>query len=92
MDLFAPLNIAGAPMNKAIKMSTYWEGHPPSSVLGLGANIPSSVFGPISAICFVAGAYCIHDSNILHTFGAASANPTNLELVLGAHLVPYSWG
>ena len=35
---------------------TYWEGKaPPSSVLGIGAGLPSGVLGPLSLVAFAAG-------------------------------------
>jgi hypothetical protein len=71
-------------------MSSYWEGTaPPSSVLGIGKSIPSSVFGPLSLIAFVVGTYCVHESNIFHSLSATTVNP---QFVLGAQLVPISWG
>lgn len=109
----------------SVKMSTYWEGKPPSSVLGVGEKvrmvdwkrcslrilwlhsyvalpflfslfvsslhhqIPSSVFGPLSALALVAGTYCIHESNIFHQLSSTTINPA---YVLGSLLVPISWG
>jgi hypothetical protein len=69
---------------------TYWEGKaPPSSVLGIGAGVPSGVFGPLSIVAFVAGTYAIHDSNILNQITPTTINPVNLA---GSVLVPISWG
>lgn len=69
---------------------TYWEGKaPPSSVLGIGAGIPSGIFGPLSIVAFVAGTYAIHDSNILNQITPTTINPVNLA---GSTLVPISWG
>ena len=69
---------------------SYWEGAaPPSSVLGIGAGIPSTIFGPLSVVAFVAGTYAIHDSNILNQITPTTINPVNL---VGSTLVPISWG
>jgi predicted permease len=69
---------------------TYWEGAaPPSSVLGIGAKIPSAVFGPLSIVAFVVGTYCIHESNILNQITVNTINPA---YIAGSSLVPISWG
>lgn len=62
---------------------------PPSSVLGIGEKIPSSIFGPFSLIALMVGTYCVHESNI---FGVLSATSVNPLYVLGSSLVPISWG
>lgn len=73
-----------------LKESTYWEGEaPPSSVLGIGAKIPSAVYGPFSLIAFVVGTYCIHESNILNQITVNTIYP---QYVAGSALVPISWG
>ena len=53
------------------------------------SQIPSSVFGPLSALALVAGTYCIHESNIFHQLSSTTINPA---YVLGSLLVPISWG
>ena len=68
---------------------TYWEGTPPSSVLGIGEKIPSGVFGPLSLVALIVGSYCVHESNI---FGQLSAETVYPAYVLGSALVPISWG
>mmetsp|Transcript_3627 Transcript_3627/g.4972 ORF Transcript_3627/g.4972 Transcript_3627/m.4972 type:complete len:121 (+) Transcript_3627:82-444(+) len=69
---------------------TYWEGEaPPSSVLGVGAKIPSAVFGPLSLVAFIGGTYCLHESNILNQITVDTINP---GYVLGSLGVPISWG
>lgn len=77
----------------ALKMAvgpTYWEGAaPPSSVLGVGEKIPSSVFWPLSIMAFVVGTYCAHESNILNQITVNTINPL---YVGGTFLVPISWG
>eukprot|EP01041_Mallomonas_annulata_P005031 gene5031-10076_t len=69
--------------------STYWEGKPPSSVLGVGKSIPSAVFGPLSIVAFILGTYCIHESNIFNQVTVTTINPA---YILGSTLVPISWG
>mmetsp|Transcript_23706 Transcript_23706/g.23907 ORF Transcript_23706/g.23907 Transcript_23706/m.23907 type:complete len:121 (-) Transcript_23706:66-428(-) len=69
--------------------STYWEDKPPSSVLGIGASIPSAVFGPLSIVAFIAGTYCIHESNI---FNQITPTSINAVYIAGSALVPISWG
>jgi hypothetical protein len=81
---------AGIAKKSSMEMSTYWEGKaPPSSVLGVGEKIPSSVFGPLSALALVAGAFCVHESNIFNQLSATTVNPA---YVVGSLLVPISWG
>ena len=72
-----------------LQMSSYWEGKPPSSVLGIGAGIPSAIFAPLSIAAFIAGTYCIHESNILNQITATTINPI---YIAGSALVPISWG
>jgi hypothetical protein len=69
---------------------TYWEGEaPPSSVLGVGEKIPSSLFGPLSLLALVAGTFCVHESNIFHQLSSTTVNP---QYIVGSLLVPISWG
>ena len=80
----------GVSSKSSLQMSTYWEGKaPPSKVLGVGEKIPSSVFGPLSAIALVAGTYLIHESNILTQPSVGNITPQD---VIGFQLVPLSWG
>jgi hypothetical protein len=69
---------------------TYWEGEaPPSSVLGVGEKIPSTLFGPLSLVALVAGTFFVHESNIFNQLSSTSVNP---QYVVGSLLVPISWG
>jgi hypothetical protein len=91
---FAPRNmIARTAVKSETKImgeSTYWEGTaPPSAVLGVGAKIPSAVFGPLSLVALAAGTYCVHESNIFNQLSATAVNPA---YVAGSLLVPISWG
>mmetsp|Transcript_12432 Transcript_12432/g.11268 ORF Transcript_12432/g.11268 Transcript_12432/m.11268 type:complete len:121 (+) Transcript_12432:49-411(+) len=74
---------------KPLRMSSYWEEVPPSSVLGVGAKIPSAIFGPASLAALVAGTYFIHESNILHQLTVTTIYP---QYIVGSLLVPISWG
>lgn len=95
MDLSYSINslifiYVGVSKMPKLEMSTYWEGEaPPSSVLGVGASIPSVVFGPLSVIAFVVGTYSIHESNILNQITVNTINPIYLAGSVG---VPLSWG
>lgn len=87
---FAPLRITRNFPKTDLKMSTYWEGKAPSSeVLGVGAKIPSSVFGPLSLVAFALGTYCIHESNIVNQVTVDNIEPL---YIAGSTLVPISWG
>jgi hypothetical protein len=69
---------------------SYWEdGIPPSSVLGVGAKVPSSLFGVGSLLALGAGLYCIGESNVFHQLSYSNVNP---YYIVGAQLVPISWG
>jgi hypothetical protein len=69
---------------------TFWTGTaPPSSVLGVGEKIPSSIFGPMSLVALMVGTYCVHESNI---FGQLSDTSVYPSYIIGAQLVPISWG
>ena len=75
---------------KSLKMSSYWEGeYPPSSVLGIGAKIPSAILGPFSLVAFAVGTYCIHESNILNQI---TPDTIYAPYIAGSVLVPISWG
>ena len=52
-------------------------------------QIPSSVFGPLSALALVAGSFCVHESNIFNQLSATTVNPA---YIVGSLLVPISWG
>ena len=62
---------------------------PPSKVLGIGAGVPSLVFGLTSGLAFFLGAYCVASSNLLNILSGSTVNGW---YVLGSLLVPYSWG
>lgn len=82
--------IARTATKSSLQMSSYWEGKaPPSSVLGIGAGIPSAVYGPLSLVALAVGTYCVHESNIFHQL---SDTNFNAGYILGAQLVPISWG
>lgn len=77
-------------MKSSVAMSTYWEGKaPPSSVLGVGEKIPSSIFGPLSLVALGVGSYCVHESNIFHQLTVDTIYP---KYIIGSLLVPISWG
>lgn len=62
----------------------------PAQVLGpVLAKAPSVGLAIVSIAAFVTGTYCIHETNILHTVSPETIQPL---YVLGAALVPISWG
>ncbi|PXF45728.1 hypothetical protein BWQ96_04496 [Gracilariopsis chorda] len=73
-----------------VRMSTYWEGeYPPSEILGLGKDVPSSLFVFSSAIALLLGCYCVYQSNLINPLSSESVNP---QFIVGSLLVPISWG
>lgn len=77
------------PARAAIRMDTYWEGHPASEVLGVGKDVPSALFIISSAVALVLGSYAVYMSNIFQPISAGSVNP---QYIVGSLLVPISWG
>ena len=87
--LSPPLRIAPA---MELETQDMWWGdkdYPDSLVLGIGKNVPSAVYGPLSGIALAIGIYCVAQSNLLNIL---SGSTINAWYVLGALLVPYSWG
>lgn len=78
-----------APGVAGARMDMSWEGHPPSEVLGVGKDIPSSLFLFSSVIALALGSYCVAQSNI---FSSLSADTVNPQFIVGSLLVPISWG
>ncbi|KAG8457475.1 hypothetical protein KFE25_003779 [Diacronema lutheri] len=62
--------------------------YPASETLGIGKNIPSSVYAFTSLIALFVGVLCTAQSNILNVLTAESINPV---LVLGSTLTLYSF-
>lgn len=99
----APLTAVGNPG------PSFWEGAaPPSSVLGVGAKIPSSVFGPLSlvgnkiAFIHLSMRFLIITALAL-VIGTYSIHESNIlnqltvttlepKYIIGSLLVPISWG
>lgn len=74
----------------ALRMDTSWTGKsPPSTVLGLGKEVPSSLYILSSALAFVLGCYSVYKSNLITPLSAESVNP---QFIVGSLLVPISWG
>ena len=87
---FQPLRTPKMMNKMKLNANTYWEGEaPPSSVLGVGANIPSLVFGPLSLVALLVGSYCVHESNIFNQLSATTLYP---QYIVGSLGVPISWG
>lgn len=82
---------AAAPaIRNSPRMSTYWEGKaPPSTVLGLGQDVPSTLYLLSSVIALGLGSYCVYMSNLVSPLTPQSVNP---QFIVGSLLVPISWG
>ena len=64
--------------------------YPPSEVLGIGANVPSLVYGVSSGLALFIGCYCVAQSNLVNILSGSTVNGF---LVFGALILPiYSWG
>mmetsp|Transcript_399 Transcript_399/g.1365 ORF Transcript_399/g.1365 Transcript_399/m.1365 type:complete len:126 (+) Transcript_399:144-521(+) len=71
-----------------VKMT--WEGRvPPTTVLGIGKDIPGPVFLMASVICLFLGGYCVYQQNLNQLLTAATISPV---YVVGSLLLPISWG
>lgn len=62
---------------------------PPSEVLGLGKEVPSSLYALSSAPAFLFGCWGIYQSNFAHILTPDTVNP---QFILASLLVPISWG
>ena len=88
---------------------SFWEGAaPPSSVLGVGAKIPSAVFGPLSLVgsknLFLNLLISfLNDFRLALVIGTYSIHESNIlnqltvttlepKYIIGSLLVPISWG
>jgi len=69
-----------------VRMADY--KYPSSDTLGIGKNIPSTVYGPLSLVALFIGVTCTAQSNILNILTAESINPL---LVMGSTLTLYSF-
>jgi hypothetical protein len=80
-----------APASMLEAQDTWWgdKDYPSSIVLGIGKDVPSSIYGVTSAIALAVGLYCIAQSNLLNILSGSTVNGF---YVAGALLVPYSWG
>ena len=81
-------SIAGVSAFKTLQMGaenpgpTYWEGAPPSSVLGVGAKVPSSLFGVGSLLALGPYARCHIIYSILQTMRYNCVTPHTLAHIL----------
>ena len=84
-----PLRVA--PVMELEVQDTWWgdKDYPDSIVLGIGKNVPSAVYGPLSGVALFIGLYCVAQSNLLNIL---SGSTINAWYVLGSLMVPYSWG
>eukprot|EP00616_Rhizochromulina_sp_CCMP1243_P019641 CAMPEP_0118970472 /NCGR_PEP_ID=MMETSP1173-20130426/7366_1 /TAXON_ID=1034831 /ORGANISM="Rhizochromulina marina cf, Strain CCMP1243" /LENGTH=127 /DNA_ID=CAMNT_0006919843 /DNA_START=57 /DNA_END=440 /DNA_ORIENTATION=+ len=81
---------AGRQQQQVVRMAedTYWEGKaPPSTVLGPVLSKTNSGLLGLTSLAFLAvGSYCAVQNNL---FSLPDVNPL---FVLGANLLPISWG
>lgn len=77
---------AAAAPSVGVQMAEY--KYPTSATLGIGKNIPSSVYAVTSLISLGVGVTCTAQSNILNILTAETINPA---LVLGSTLTLYSF-
>lgn len=69
---------------------TAWEGkHPPSEVLGLGKDVPSTLYILSSVIALLLGCYSVYKSNLAQPLTPETVNP---QFIVGSLLAPISWG
>jgi len=71
---------------------TWWgdKEYPDSVVLGIGKNVPSSIYGPMSGVALAIGLYCIAQSNLVNILSGSTVNGF---YVFGGLILPiYSWG
>lgn len=72
------------------EVDTAWEGkYPPSTVLGLGKDVPSPFYIFASFVALVVGGYCCSQSNLATPLTPETVRP---DFILGSLLVPISWG
>lgn len=81
-----------APVRRSVVVSTPTMAdskYPDSSVLGLGKDVPSSLYIIASALALPLGCYSVYMSNIVNPLSAELVNP---QFIVGSLLVPISWG
>lgn len=67
-----------------------WEGkYPPSDVLGLGKDVPSTLYILASVVALLLGCYSVYKSNIAQPLTPETVNP---QFIVGSLLAPISWG
>jgi hypothetical protein len=86
----APARAARGARSGVVRMDTKWSGdYPPSVVLGLGQNVPSSLYALASVPALLLGCFGIYQSNFAHILTPDTVNP---QFILASLLVPISWG
>uniref|UniRef100_UPI0016BE2936 PsaR n=1 Tax=Emiliania huxleyi (strain CCMP1516) TaxID=280463 RepID=UPI0016BE2936 len=87
----APAAAGAVMVDRSEAADTWWgdKDYPPSIVLGIGKDVPSSIFGVTSGLAFAIGVYCVAQSNLVNILSGSTVNGF---YVAGALLVPYSWG
>lgn len=65
------------------------QSYPESKVLGLGQDIPSSLYLIGSVIALLLGSWSVYQSNLNTPLTPQTVNP---QFIIGSLLVPISWG
>lgn len=82
--------VARTPSVTGIRMDlTTQRDVPDSDVLGLGKNVPSSLYALASAPAFLLGCWGVYQSNFAQQLAPDTVNP---QFILASLLVPISWG
>jgi hypothetical protein len=84
-------SLRAAPVRRSsvVTMAKSPEVYPTSEVLGLGKDVPSTLYAIASVPLFILGAFSCYQSNIAHTL---SADTVNAQFVVGSLALPISWG
>jgi hypothetical protein len=80
------------PARRAASVVTMVESapeYPPSEVLGLGKEVPSTLYALASVPLFLLGVFSVYQSNIAHNLAYDTVNP---QFIVGSLALPISWG
>ena len=66
-------SLSGAVVSRA-HAAAWWgdKEYPPSTVLGIGKDVSSGVFGITSGIALIVGLYCVAQSNLLNILSGST--------------------
>merc|ERR1719498_2210405 len=85
----AAARVAPAMYEEFEPQDTWWgdKEYPDSVVLGIGKNVPSSIYGPMSGVALALGLYCIAQSNIVNILSGSRERVPGLRRADPAHLL-----